>query len=201
MKKTVIFATMISLMFGISAYAEGNTSASAWSAGPGPTGTSVSQDLSAVCEQYKEIVLQENASDGSIGYKLFYLDDDDIPEMTVNKFGYWLKIVSSNGTGAFYIVQVDGDPILGYGTHGRDYICYERSGRIDTGANVGASTMYVPEYLYYDKATGTFVFSSYGESISGNYTELCLDDLSAKEMYRDLDLIAKGKQPMGKGGV
>lgn len=201
MKRMYIIAAVISMMFSVPACAESYTAAGTGNYGPGPTGTSVSQNLSAVCEQYKEIVLKENAVDGSIGYKLFYLDDDGIPEMTVNKAGYWLKIVSSNGTEAFYIAQSDGDPILGYGTHGREYICYERSGRIDTGAYIGATSMYVPEYLYYDKASGTFVFSSYGESISGQYTDLCYDDLSAGEMYRDLDLIAQGKQPMGKGSV
>ena len=198
MKRMFIFAAVISMMLSVPAFAENYAAANKGYFGPGPTGNSVSPDLSAVCEQYKEIVLRENALDSSVGYKLFYLDDDDIPEMTVNNVGYWLKIVSSNGNEAFYIAQSDGDPILGYGTHGREYICYERSGRIDTGANVGATSMYVPEYLFYDKASGTFFFSSYGEAIYGKYTDLCYDDLSAMEMYRDLELIAQGKQPMGK---
>ncbi len=154
-----------------------------------------------ICEKYKDIVMQEHSKSNGTGYKLFYLDDDNIPEMTVNYPGYGLKILSSDGVNVYFIAADSyGDYFLPYGTHGRDYICYERSGRIDTGANVDATTTFIPEYLFYDKVNKAFVYADTAPAISGNFTELCYDDLSAAEMLRDLDYLAQGKQPLGSGG-
>lgn len=154
----------------------------------------------SICGKYKEIVMQEHSKSNGTGYKLFYLDDDNIPEMTVNYPGYGLKILSSDGTNVFFITSDNyGGDDLPYGTHGRDYICYERSGRIDTGATDDTTINYIPEYLIYDKAAKAFIYTDTAPAIPGNFTELCYDDLSAAEMLRDLDLIAQGKQPLGAG--
>ena len=155
----------------------------------------------AICEQYKAILMAEHAVSNGTGYKLFNLDDDNIPEMTINYPGYGLKILSSDGTNVYFIgTDAYGGYDLPYGTHGREYSCYERSGRIDTGARIGATSIYVPEYLFYDKALKTFWQTETAPVIEGNPVELCYDDLSAAEMHRDLDLIAQGKQPLGGGG-
>ncbi|SEA62490.1 hypothetical protein SAMN05216349_11956 [Oribacterium sp. KHPX15] len=155
----------------------------------------------AICEQYKSIVMSEHAVSNGTGYKLFNLDNDNIPEMTVNYPGYTLKIVSSDGTNVYFIAtDAYGSYDLPYGAHGREYTCYERSGRIDTGARIGATSVFVPEYLYYDKALKAFWQTNTAIAVDGYPTELCYDDFSAAEMYRDLDLIAQGKQPLGGGG-
>ena len=155
-----------------------------------------------LCEQYKNYVLETSYNNGELKYKLFYLDDDDIPEMVIENLGCCIKIVSSDGNEAFYIAssQYDDEPELYYGAHGRFYECYERSGRIDTGAVDSKTWEFCTEYLFYDKASRTFYETYSAEMLSGETVDLCdYNALSAVEMCRDLDLIAQGKQPIGNG--
>ena len=85
-----------------------------------------------LCQKYKNYVLETSHSNGDLRFKLFYLDDDDIPEMVIDDQGYFIRIISSDGNEVFYIKEEGSDEYLPYGTHARFFECYERSGRIET---------------------------------------------------------------------